>query len=226
MGEIRHVLHAGIREVTPGDLSRAFEEVTDHRPARQPVPVVERPVEFVRERCQEERRVGNPAADDHVRAARKRRQDGFDTQVRVRRYDPAVFAERPPRFERDHLRLHAPEDVVAGDCRDFHAQAEAACHGDHDLACPERIGRAHIRHDAHAVARDEWQQRLHSRLEQRVEAGAGRLALAQLGGGDRPLGEALENQVVEAALGGEHDRRLDAITLESGACADTNGLCF
>jgi len=72
MREVGHVLDAGIGEVAAGDLARAFEQMADHRPAAEALPVVEGPAERVDERREHERGIGDAAGDDHVGAGGER----------------------------------------------------------------------------------------------------------------------------------------------------------
>ena len=60
-------------------------------------------------------------------------------------------------------------------------------------------------------------------LEHRVEPTRRILRASLLRQRDRPLGEALEDQVVEGPLRGQLHRRLDPVAGESGATANPHG---
>ena len=65
-------------------LARALEQVADEDAGREPVPVVPRPAVLVRERREEQRRVGDPAGDHDVGALRERVGDRARAEVRGR----------------------------------------------------------------------------------------------------------------------------------------------
>ena len=67
------------------------------------------------------------------------------------------------------------------------------------------------------LARQCRQDRPHPLGEQRVVALRGILHLRLLGEGDGALGQAFEDQVLEVALLGQLDRRLDPVAGEAGA---------
>ena len=63
-------------------LAGALEQVTDEDARGEPVPVVPRPAVLVRERREEQRRVGDPAGDHDVGALRERVGDRARAEVR------------------------------------------------------------------------------------------------------------------------------------------------
>ena len=65
-------------------LARALEQVADEDARGQPVPVVPGPAVLVGERCEEQRRVGDPAGDHDVGALRERVGDRSGAEVRGR----------------------------------------------------------------------------------------------------------------------------------------------
>ena len=65
-------------------LARALEQVADEDAGREPVPVVPRPAVLVRERREEQRRVGDAAGDHDVGALRERVDDRARAEVRRR----------------------------------------------------------------------------------------------------------------------------------------------
>ena len=107
------------------------------------------------------------------------------------------------------------EHVVAGNRRDPDGDAHAF--GDRgDLRrCAIRIGGAQIADQPEAPPREHGQQRFDAFGQPAVEA-TGRLAPSpQLGERDRALGQAFEHQVVERAVFGERDRRVEAVAGEA-----------
>ena len=73
------------------------------------------------------------------------------------------------------------------------------------------------------MAGRERQHRAHARVEKGVEAALGIPSLRLLGEGDRPLGQAFEDEVVEGALLGELDGGLDPVAGVAGARSDVEG---
>ena len=65
-------------------LARALEQVADEDAGGEPVPVVPGPAVLVRERREEQRRVGDPAGDHDVGALRERVGDRARAEVRGR----------------------------------------------------------------------------------------------------------------------------------------------
>ena len=121
MGECPPV--AGV--VAAEALARALEQVPDHDARGQAVPVVPRPTVLVRERREEERRVGDAPGDDDVGALRERVGDRARTEVRGRehgrrgeRVERFAGVEVRERFAVGVQRIQAREEVVADDRRD------------------------------------------------------------------------------------------------------------
>ena len=177
------------------------------------------------ERGDEQRRVGHAPGDDHFGTAREGGQHFLGAEVGVGRDEGSVLRERrAARLDGAHRRLEQRERIVTTEHRDFNSQAELAGQGNDAASGAERIGGAHVGHDAEVVAQRERQQRAHARVEQRIEAAGGIGELAQLRERDGALGEAFEREVVELALRGEDYCRLEAIALEAAAGADANAL--
>jgi hypothetical protein len=105
------------------------------------------------------------------------------------------------------------EDVIAGDGGDL-KPLEPELVGDlaGRLGGCSRVGRPHIGDDLHLVPRADRQNRPHARAEQRIVAGFRVFHPDLLRERDRPLGEALEHEVVEAALLGELHGRVDPVS--------------
>ena len=82
--EVLHVPPAAGVEAA-GRLPAALDEVRDGGARAEPLPVVGRPAELVAHRTEVERDVGDPAADDDVRAELERLDDPFAAGVDVRR---------------------------------------------------------------------------------------------------------------------------------------------
>src|SRR5439155_22305355 len=66
--EVRYVLQSGLGEITTGDLACAFEQMPDRGRAPELLPLIEIPAECMRDRRNEERRIGAAAGDHHLRA--------------------------------------------------------------------------------------------------------------------------------------------------------------
>ena len=221
--EIGDVLEAGIGEVAAGDLPGALQQVADDRAAPEPGPVLHRPAELVDLRRQEHRRIGRAAGDDDVGAARQRFHDGPGAEVGVGRDE--LVAERADRlaglFEQVVATSHHLQHVVAGDGGDLDP-AEAQRAGDllDLLGGGERVGSTHVGDDPDALGAAGGQDRLHPLDEQGIVALRGIFQLRLLGERDGALGQAFEDQVIELALLGQLDRRLDPIAGEAGAGPD------
>ena len=80
-----------------------------------------------------------------------------------------------------------------------------------------RIGRAHIGDDLDAFCGADRQHRAHPLFQQRIVAAIGILHPRLLRQRDGALAEALEHQIIDAALFGEFDRGLDAVAGIAGA---------
>ena len=104
--EVRHVLQSRLGEIAAGHLPRAFEQVPDRGRPAEALPVVQTPMKGVGDRCDEERRIGDAAGDQHLRAGSKRRQDLLDAEIGVGRDERAVLGERrAARLDGSHARL-------------------------------------------------------------------------------------------------------------------------
>ncbi|MDT4846032.1 hypothetical protein FQZ97_800400 [compost metagenome] len=88
--QIGHVHMAGIGQITPTDLRRAFEQVPHQQTLTQVMPVVRSPAEVGHERRHKERRVGHAAGNDHVHIGLQRGQQGVGAEVGVGRDQAAV----------------------------------------------------------------------------------------------------------------------------------------
>ena len=224
MREVAHVFQAGVGEVAAGQLSRALEQVADHRAAGEQRRFVERPSEGMDHRCQEQRRVGDPAGDDDVGTGGDRRQDGIDAQIGIGGDRRPEFAHWLPGLERRRVRVEPVEHVVTGDHRHLQRQPEFGCDLDHLAAGANRVGCAQVADQPAAAALEQRQQRGHACMQQRVVALVGIGQPAQLRGGDGAFGQAFEHQPVEPALRGEHHGRVDPVALETRAAADADRL--
>ncbi len=108
--------------------------------------------------------------------------------------------------------LAGVEHVVADDGSDLEARQPERTRDLGGLPCGRlRIGRAHIGDDLDAFGGAERQHRAHALFEQRIVAALGILHPRLLRQRHRALAEAFEHEIIDLALLGEFDRRLDAI---------------
>ena len=122
-------------------------------------------------------------------------------------------------------RHHHVVDVVARHRRDRQAQAAEALRKLPRARPGARgVGRAHVGDDRDASFPTCRQDGLQATLEHRVEPARRILRARLLRQRDRPLGEALENQIIERAVRRELDGRLNAIAGVPGAAANPHGL--
>jgi hypothetical protein len=139
------------REVAAGSLRPALDHVPGHDGAGQGVPVVALPAVMPRGRAQRQRRVGDPAGDDDVRAAGQGLGDAPPAQVRVRG-EHRPLAERLTGVHVGEVRpgraqLAQPRDqVVALDVGDDRVQAELARDSGDRLGAAVRGQPAGVRH--------------------------------------------------------------------------------
>ena len=173
-------------------------------------------------RREKQRRVGDAPGEDDVGAGGERRQQRLGAEVGVGGDQPGVVGDASAGLQDAVVRLEQAEHVVAGDRRDLERDSAAPGDGEHRLCAGDRIRRAHIGQQAHAVALRHRQQQLHAPREQRVVAVVRILQLPQLRERDGALGEALEPEVGEPGALGEHHRRLEPVAGESCAGADAN----
>ena len=113
------VLHHAVRrvlELAAGGMHAAFEQVPDERGSADPVPVVECPPELVADRRDEQRRIGEPPADDELRVLLEAIDDRLGAEVSVGA-NHAVPQCLDGRAELRQVRVeiaHQVEHVVAG----------------------------------------------------------------------------------------------------------------
>ena len=216
--QVRHVLEAGIGEVAAGDLAGALEQVADERSPAEPRPVVHRPAELVDERGEEERRVGHAAGDHDVGALRQGLDDRRGAEVGVGRDERsprAATVRRSPRARSSPRRSSSStSSPVTAATAGRAARARARSPDDRPRAA-ERIGGAHVGEDRDAARAAGRQHGPHPLLRAAGRSPRRVPALLLLGERDRPLGQALEDQVVEPALLRQLDRRLDAVARSS-----------
>ena len=84
--EVRRIVRVDPKSA--GRLGAAFDEVPSRGPGTQPVPVVERPGEFVQARPDGEARIGDAARDDHTGPPPQRFGNRRGTEVRIRTDNP------------------------------------------------------------------------------------------------------------------------------------------
>ena len=220
--EIGHVLEAGVREVAAGDLRAALEQVPGDRAATERRPVVLGPAVMGHRRPDRERRVGDAAGHDDLRAGAQRVGDRLRALVHVRAHEIApatgkvLGEERPPAFVRE---------VVAFD--DADAQAPQPQLPRERLQAPRRgarVRRAEIADDRDAVLDASREDRTDEAVELRLVAPLGVLPPGDLRECERALGKRLENQRRRAAARDEGlDHRaggVGAVAREPRAPAD------
>ena len=116
------------------------------------------------------------------------------------------------------------KDVVADDSRDLQRrQPHRPGNGSGLARGGERIGRPHIGDDLDAFGGTDRQHRAHPLLEQRIVAQFRILQARLLRQRHRALAQTLEHQILNVALFGEFDRRLDAIARIARARPDADG---
>ena len=191
------------------------------------IPVVHRPTEFVNERRQHERRVGDAARDDHVRTVAQCFYHRLRSKIRVggnelgpeRSHRLACLLDLNPR------RFHCFENVVASNRGDLQvAQSQRVCDFTNLVRARDRIGGAHVGQDLDSLCRTDSEHGLHSIDQQRVIAERSIAHLRLLRDGDRALGQALEDEVLDAAIFRQLDGRLDAVAGIAGACSNSDAL--
>ena len=84
------------------------------------------------------------------------------------------------------------------------------------------IGRAHVGHDLDSIGRTHAEHRLHPIDQQRIVAERSIAHLRLLRDGDRALGQALEDEVLNAAAFRQLDGRLNAVAGIACACSDSD----
>ncbi len=224
--EVGRLLVAGIDEVAAGDLSGAFEQMPDERALAEPVPVVGAPGERVHQRREKQRRIAHPPGDHDVGAAGERLDDRLGAEIGVGRHHPRRdVGDAALGF--DERQIAGPQrlrDIVAGDGGDLQPrQAHLAGDRGHGADGADRVRRAHVGDDLHAVGDAGPQHRAQPLGQQRIETGVGIAPARLLRQRNRALGEAFEHEVVELSARGELDRGLDAVARISGTGADANG---
>jgi hypothetical protein len=221
-----NVFAARIGEISARHLSRAFEQVTNERGAAELRPRVVHQSEFLHQGSDEEGRIGHAAGDHDAGAGRECFDDRLRADVGVRRDHPvSEFAEALTGFDDRVVALaHEADHVVSGNGGNRQAtKAEPLRKISDDGGSRRGIRGAHIREDPRAALVAGREHGLESRHEQRVVARLRISSLRLLRQRDRSFGETLEYEVVERAFLRELDGRLDAIALEAGSAADTDG---
>ena len=179
-------------------------------------------------RAQEQRRIGDAPRHDHRRAGGERIANHVGAEVsiggrhaRQQRFDRlAVLHEREL-----GIPAHDVGDVVAG--HHGHRQvcdAQRLRFAPHRARSAQRIGRAHVGDDAHAVLAARGQHGLEALDEVRRVAALGVLQAREVLARDGALGETLEHEIVELAALGQIDGRLEAVVGEAGAGADADAV--
>jgi hypothetical protein len=219
--EAGDVLGSRIREIAAAQLAGAFQQMADGSAAGDPQVVVGTPAEVMRERRDEQRRVGDAAGDHDVGAGRERRQQRVGTDVRIGRDQRRVARQSFAGFHRDGIRIELGEHIVAGDGGNLDRQLEALRNIDDHIRCRQRIRRAEIADESRVVPLQQRQQRFDPRHEPRVVALRRITATAELCERDRALGQALENQVVEVTALGQQDRRVETIAGEARTTSES-----
>ncbi len=108
--------------------------------------------------------------------------------------------------------LAGRKDVVAGDSCDLQGTKSHRPRQARGFACRgERIGRPHIGDDLDASSGTDRQHRAHPLFEQGIVAGFRILQAGLLGESNGTLAQAFEHEILNVALFGEFQRRLDAI---------------
>ena len=194
-------------------------------PARNQIPVVQRPAERVDHAGQKQRAIGDAAGQHDVGAAVERFDDRLGTEIRVGGNDLALERrQRRAGFhdgERVAMLQAVLEHVVADHRRGLHRrQTELSNDARGVLGRADRIGSAHAGDHARAVPLAMRQCRTKAILEQLVVSLRWILQPLELRERDRALGQAFVDQVVELAARGKIVGRLDSIT--GITCAGTD----
>ncbi len=226
--EAGHVLHARVGEVAAADLRAAFEQVAGHGGAGEAVPVVGRPAEVRQRGPERERRVRHAAGDDDLRAVADGGGDLERALVGVGA-DEARLVELAFEALAQQRTAGGVGQVVARHHRDARrAQAELARQrGDAPRRAP-RVGGTEVADDDDAVGEAVGEHRPQFEVEQRLVAAFGVGAPGELGGGQRALGEHLEDQRRRPAAldqrAHHRRRRVDAVARETRPASHCQGL--
>ena len=111
---------------------------------------------------------------------------------------------------------HGIEDVIPEDGGDPETvQAERASDLHNGPGGTRGIGRAHIADDFYAARMAMRQNSRHPFDQQSVISSRGVAKSSLLGQGDRTLGQAFEDEVVQSSVDRELDGRLDPVTAEA-----------
>ena len=190
------------------------------------VPVVRRPAEGMDERREEQRGIGSAAGDHNVGAATKRFRHWPGAEIGVGG-DQAITELVDCTVELhdwEISRFAGIKDVVADDSRDLQRrQPHRPGNGSSLARGGKRIGCPHIGDDLDAFGGTDRQRSAHPLLKQRVVAQFRILQARLLRQRHRALAETLKHQILNIALFGEFDRRLDAIARIARARPDADG---
>ena len=180
------------------------------------------PAEAMRERREEHRRIGEPAADDHVGVGLERRHDRVGAEIGVHAdHRHADVGERAGLVHEGLIGRHERGDVVAFDAGDLQAlEPELARDRERALGRGARIGRAHIGDHRGAGLAAGGQQRAHAPLQQRIVAARGIGHAVAVGEGDRALAQAFQHDGVELAALDQIDGGVEPVGGEARAGAD------
>ena len=114
----------------------------------------------------------------------------------------------------------SPTTTRAGDV----AQAELAGVPAHRAGAGRRVGGAHVADDADVALDAGRQHQRHAVVQARRVAELGIAAARQVLAGDRALGEAFEDEIVDLALLGQFERRFEPVVRGAGAAADADAV--
>ena len=114
--------------------------------------------------------------------------------------------------------------IVAGNHRYRQiSNTQRLCLTPYRACCAQRIGRAHVSHNAHAIFNAGRQYSLEALDEIRCIAAFRVFQPRQILACDGAFGEAFKHQIVKLSALSEINRRFDAVIRKSRAGADTDG---